>query len=133
MPATGFPNTIGCIRLKRGKILLIAVMMMDWTKKDKSLLVFFETCMVDYGGRVQGCRMNADDHAIADRMVAEGLITFRRLPFAYIETQRKTYELLTHIVELSDEAWQLAHRFRRNRADCEQARVRTMLEPFFQR
>lgn len=106
---------------------------MDWTKKDKSLLVFFETCMVDYGGRVQGCRMNADDHAIADRMVAEGLITFRRLPFAYIETQRKKIDLFTHLVEFSDEAWDLAYRFRRDRADREQARTNAMLEPFFQR
>lgn len=89
---------------------------MEWNKKQISLLVFFETCAVDYGGKTQGCRMNSEDHAIAKDMVAEGLITFGRLPFAYIESQNNSRTPFTHFVTLSEEAWQLAHRFRRERA-----------------
>ena len=85
--------------------------------------------MVDYGGRVQGCRMNAADHEIANQMITEGLVTFRRLPFAYIESQRKKIDPFTHVVVLSEDAWQLAHQFRRARAVREQERAHSILGP----
>lgn len=35
------------------------------TRDEKSLLLYFETQAVDYGGTLEGVRMNADDFAIA--------------------------------------------------------------------
>ena len=85
-------------------------------KRDqKNLLMYLETCMVDYGGKVENRRMNADDFSQVEAWKAEGLIRFGRL-FSGEANNRKRVYLGTHWVLFTDKAWELAHRFRRERA-----------------
>ena len=80
------------------------------TKYELSLLLYFENCAVDYGGRVNALRMNADDMAIAARWRKESFVSFGRI---IIKDHNRDG---THWVELSEEAWAAAHAERRARA-----------------
>jgi hypothetical protein len=84
----------------------------DMSKDERSLLVFFETCVVDQNGRVKIPHMNADDMEIAARWTTEGFVTFGRICAEDIGQASWG----THSVTLSDEAWTLAHAERRARA-----------------
>lgn len=83
----------------------------NMTKKEKSLLLFFETCEVDWNGKIDTQYMNDEEFKLAKKWSDEGFISFGRIPFAHIKRSR------THWVKLSDEAWELAHIERRAKAD----------------
>jgi len=77
--------------------------------------MYLETCIVDHFGKVVGARMNEDDFDIAKRWNDEKFISFERIPFHDIK--KNTPYPATHQVKLSDEAWKLAHQFRRERGE----------------
>jgi hypothetical protein len=80
-------------------------------KDERSLLLFLESCSVDYGGVVNTKRMNAEDLQIAERWNKEGVIRFGRIVLRHVTSQG------THWCKLSEEAWKLAHAERRARAE----------------
>lgn len=87
------------------------------TRDEKSLLLYFETQAVDYGGTLESARMNADDFAIAKRWHEAGFVHFGRIAFNDITTHNGVAR--DHWCVLSEEAWTLAHAERRAR--CERA------------
>ena len=82
--------------------------------EERNLLLYLETCAVDYGGSVEAQRMNGDDFLIADSWVNSGFIRFGRIRSKDIMSH-KGNRRVTHWVELSDAAWALAHAERRAR------------------
>lgn len=93
--------------------------MNEMTKDQKSLLLYFETCLVDYHGRVEGCRINEADIEIAKQFAESKLIDFGRLSMKAIQKLRGDPHgrIFTHYVRFSDKAWKLAHQFRRERSE----------------
>ena len=86
------------------------------TKDERSLLLFLETRAVDYGGRVLTVHMNSDDVDIAKRWTKDGFLSFGRRKMEDIEGDVSTpSHRATHLVELSDDAWAIAHEERRAR------------------
>ena len=89
------------------------------TREEKSLLLFFETQAVDYGGTLEGVHMNAEDFAIAKRWNEEGFVHFGRI--AFHDIARRTGvgggQPQGHWCVLSEEAWKLAHAERRARCE----------------
>ncbi len=79
------------------------------TREEKSLLIYFESCAVNYSGRILMARMNDEDRAIAQRWHESEFIQFGRIKAKDSNGQG------AHWVELSDEAWRLAHMARRGR------------------
>lgn len=80
------------------------------SRDERSLLIFLETCAVDYCGRVNAARMNQLDAEITDRWKEEGFVDFGRIASKDHNGQG------AHWVELSANAWELAHLERRARA-----------------
>lgn len=83
----------------------------DLTREEKSLLLFFETCCVDDASKVDTRRMNDKDFQIAKKFSEEKLITFKRIKFEFLKNNK------THVVTLSDNAWELVHKLRKERAE----------------
>lgn len=79
------------------------------SKDERSLLLFFETCAVDYGGKIDVRHMNKEDMDIAKKWNKEGFVKFGRIKFHDIIGKH------THWCEFSEEAWKLAHQERRAR------------------
>jgi len=83
----------------------------EYTRREKSLLLYFESVLVD-GTHIQGAstppgefnpvQVNAEDIEIGHKLTDEKLILFRH-PAC--------------VVRFTDEAWKLAHQFRRERAE----------------
>ena len=88
----------------------------DMTRNERSLLLFFESASVEYGGLLNSQHMNSEDLAIAAEW-ASGFAGFRRLKAATIKKLNGRY---THCCSLSPTAWSLAQEERRERA----ARIR---------
>ena len=84
----------------------------EMDRKERSLLVYLETRCVDYGGSIDPRHVNDQDFALLTlwSMSEEGFIKFGRI------SSKDINQTQTHWVELSDEAWKLAHEERRNRA-----------------
>lgn len=97
--------------------------MRELNKKEKSLLLFFETCMVDNSAKVKSAHMNKDDFEIAKRWNEEGFIKFGRIEARKIMSQQQFFKD-TYYVELSDEAWDIAHKLRRERGKRSAERLR---------
>lgn len=97
------------------------------TRDELSLLLFFETCFVDYGGVLHDKHMNGDDMEIAARWNQSGFITFE--PICDEDLWLNGHEK-THVVWLSDEAMTEAHAERRARSIrcCAQRLRRTVSE-----
>lgn len=84
----------------------------EYNKDEKSLLLYFEHCLVDTGGSSRNKsigwgefdpeKVNKEDIEIGNKLTDEGLILFR-------------YPAC--IVRFTDKAWKLAHKFRRERAE----------------
>lgn len=91
------------------------------TREEKSLLLYMETQAVDYGGKLQGVRMNADDFALAKRWNDAGFVQFGRIAFHDIKTHDGIAR--DHWCVLSDEAWKLAHAERRARCERVMANI----------
>jgi hypothetical protein len=81
----------------------------EMTKDERSLLLYLETCAVDYGGKVESKHMNNDDFEIAKRWNESGFVKFGRIKFKSIIAGKD------HWCELSDEAWSIAHQERKAR------------------
>ena len=89
---------------------------MELTKEEKSLLLYMETQAVDYGGKLQSVRMNADDFDVAKRWNESGFVLFGRIAANDHVTRGSSGKYLcTHWCVLSDEAWEAAHTERRAR------------------
>ncbi|MBA7621882.1 hypothetical protein ES703_29252 [subsurface metagenome] len=87
------------------------------TSDERNLLLYFETCAVDYGGKVDNRRMNKEDMYIAEEWNKEGFVKFGRIKFRSIisTSPLKRFRKNTHWCELSDEAWDIAHEERKAR------------------
>lgn len=72
------------------------------TKAQRSLLVYAETRLVDYGGNLDCRHLNAEDRQQLEDWDDEGLLFFT---------------LAGYQVRFSDRAWKLAHQYRRERAE----------------
>ena len=83
----------------------------DMSRDEKSLLLFLETRQVDYGGRVNLQHMNNIDTEISERWNKEEFVGFGRI------VMRNHNSDGTHWCKLSEEAFKLAHKLRRERAD----------------
>lgn len=104
--------------------------MSNLTKAEKSLLLYFETQATDYGGTLEGARMNAEDFAIARHWNEFGFVRFGRIAFADIKKLNGVAR--DHWCVLSDDAWRLAHIERRERCERVAAKLtvtRLGLEP----
>jgi len=88
----------------------------EMTKDERSLLLFFESQAVDYGGLIDSRRMNEDDHKKAREWDESGFIKFGRVAWSDIEAQEsRNVTPKTHWVEFSESAWVIAHQERRAR------------------
>jgi len=83
-------------------------------KDERTLLLFFETCLVDHNGKVATRHMNDIDREIAKKWTEEGFISFKRLPLAEVE-DKVTYAL-TYKVRFSEQAFEITHTLRKERA-----------------
>ena len=80
----------------------------NMSKDERSLLLYFESCLVNQRGRLESCRMNAENFEIAERWNAAGFIHFGRKPGTLVRL---------FWVRFSEEAWGLAHVERRRKAE----------------
>src|SRR3990167_4301641 len=93
------------------------------TKEEKNLLLYMETQAVDYGGKLQSVRMNADDFAIAKRWNDTKFVRFGRIAYHDIPQDGVNGFPRNHWCVLSDEAWMAAHAERRARCERVMARL----------
>ena len=90
----------------------------EFTKVEKSILLYLETCLVDRNGRCEAIRMNKEDFDAIDKLKEEGLIKFGRIPSSEIKKLQKVYRLqATHWVRFNDEAWSIAGKLRKERSE----------------
>ena len=102
---------------------------MELTRSEKSLLMYFETQAVDYGGTLESVRMNAHDHSIAKRWRESGFVHFGRVAFNDIKTHGGTAR--DYWCVLSEQAWVLAQAERRARCDRVMATLKVERKGFF--
>lgn len=81
------------------------------TKEELSLLLYLESCAVDYAGRVNSKRMNSEDFTIVGSWQTSGFVEFGRITF------RDCNRDGDHWIRLSESAWMAARSERRARAD----------------
>lgn len=86
----------------------------NFSKDERSLLLFLETQAVDYGGAVDSRHMNDDDHEIITKWNKSKFIEFGRV--AMDDIVKHSTHCRTHWVTMSDEAMNLAHEERCERA-----------------
>ncbi len=94
------------------------------TKDDESLLIYLETCAVDFG-RGGGEKMNAEEIVIARLWSESGYIGFGRLPSHMLREGRRSGD--THWVKLSPEAYADAARLRMERGQRNKKKIDEML------
>ncbi len=82
------------------------------TKDEKSLLLFFETCVVDNTCKIDMRKMNEEDMKIAKKWNDCGFIRFGRLK--YIDLKKGSPN--THFVLLSETAFAAASKLRYKRS-----------------
>lgn len=83
----------------------------EMTRDERSLLIYLETCAVDYGGLVSIEHMNEGDLTIMEEWTESGFLEFGRITRASIKGLRDR----SRWVKLSPTAWKLAHEERRAR------------------
>lgn len=88
----------------------------DFSRDERSLLLYLETCAVDLCGRFDDRRINDADRATMKEWHVVGFIDYGRIVAADANRQGAKW------VELSEEAWDLAHKERRDRAARNQRR-----------
>jgi hypothetical protein len=101
----------------RDEIRLIEHIQMS--DKELSLLIFFETCLVDKRGRVNIAHMNTEDMEIAKKWTKEKFVLFGEVSVKDVFISG--FDTYSHWVRFSDKAWTLAHLER-------EARSRRMLK-----
>jgi hypothetical protein len=82
----------------------------EMSKDERSLLLFFESAAVDYGGKLNTAHMNKDDFKLAEKWTKDGFVKFERIASKFLAGTDKT-----HAVSLSDIAWNIAHEERKER------------------
>ena len=87
------------------------------SRDERSLLLYFESCLVNQKGYCEARRMNELDFEIAKEWIDVGFALFRRRPAKQLVGTGTTH---THEVRFSEEAWELAHIERRRRAERNQ-------------
>jgi hypothetical protein len=86
----------------------------EMTTEERSLLLYIETCSVDYGGLVNYQHINDDDRKILKQWDEGGFISFSRITFDSLQLLKDKNN--SNLVHLSEEAWNLAHKERRARS-----------------
>jgi len=93
----------------------------ELNKDQISLLLYMETCLVDERGKMKSARMNEADFMNMKSWKEAGFIDAGRLPGSEVfdlDNQAQVVSIRnTHWVRFTDEAWVLAHRLRRERAE----------------
>lgn len=84
------------------------------TKDEKSLLLYFETCLVDKDGRIMAKRMNEIDFEIAKKWTKEKFVSLKGIPIK--EVKNKGIYTETHTVCFSEKAFQMVYYLRKARA-----------------
>lgn len=90
-------------------------MIENLTKTERSVLLYAETCVVDYAGLLEGKRMNSDDIDALKKFEAAGILKFGRIPARVLGSM--VSRECTHWVEFMDAAWSIAHSLRRQVAE----------------
>lgn len=90
---------------------------LDW--KEISLLLYFETCVVDSKGLFEAKHVSSADFILAGKLREEGLIDWGRIPAEVILAKGESNPAWrsTHWVWFSDEAWEITHKARRAKAE----------------
>jgi|GEM_PF-4420500 len=83
------------------------------TREQRSILMYAETCAVDYGGLLEGIRMNTADHDALKELVAAGMLTYGRIPGKLLGTFARS---VSYWCDLTEAGWALAFQLRRARA-----------------
>lgn len=83
----------------------------EFTKDEKSQLLYLETRLVDYAGKVDGIHMNAGDWLIMEEWKKEGFIDYGRICWKDASKSRNGVNWCT----FSDLAWEYAHQQRKLR------------------
>jgi hypothetical protein len=102
-----------------------------YTRQEKSILLYAETCLVDNYGRLNQTRMNTEDFENLDKMKAEKLLDYGRLPSKEIEESMKTlgrFQTSTHWVSFTEQAFKLVTEMRRERAYNGTIKLREIME-----
>lgn len=86
---------------------------MELTADEKNFLLYMETQAVDYGGTLEGVRMNSDDFEIVRRWNETGFVQFGRI--AFHDIKKLAGVARDHWCVLSEGAWAIAHAERRAR------------------
>lgn len=93
------------------------------TKDERTLLLYFETCLVESSGKVNCQRMNEIDYGIAKKWTDEKFISFKRIP--HKDVVNLGMQTNTHQVLFTEEAFTIALLLRKERA----LRHSELLEP----
>lgn len=86
----------------------------ELTKTDKSILLYAESCMVDYGGLLEGQRMNGEDIESLNKLRDAGILDYGRIPgrlMGKLPTERN----VSYWVTLTDAGWLMSAQLRRER------------------
>jgi hypothetical protein len=86
----------------------------EMTREERSLLLYLESCSVDYAGLVHCQKVNEDDITILKKWDESGFVSWSRITFNSLQLLIDKHR--TTLVRLSEEAWALAHQERRNRS-----------------
>ena len=86
------------------------------TRDERSVLLYAETCCVDYGGLLESRRMNSNDLVALREFADAGILTFGRIPSDLLAPLADYGRAPTHWITFTDAAWTLAHALRRARA-----------------
>lgn len=89
----------------------------ELTKDQRSALLYVETCVVDYGGLLEGRRMNTEDHESLRQMQAIGWLTWGRIPSSLLGRHDFTHSTPNHWARLTASGWKVAHACRMIRAE----------------
>jgi len=103
----------------------------EFTRQEKSILLYAEDCLVNNLGRMVAIKMNEEDFVNLKRMQEEGLLHYGRLPWKEIERLKKYFNSLTlpsYYVAFTDEAYTLAFAMRRERANKGEKELQEMLQ-----
>ena len=91
----------------------------ELTKVQRSILLYAECCLVDYGGLLEGSRMNADDLGALREFHDAGLLRFGRVPGSLLGSF--IGRSITHWVVFTPAGWDLAHATRRLQSERSKA------------
>lgn len=82
----------------------------DMSRDEQRLLIYLEACSVDFGGRVESQRVNAEEFEILEAWKSSGFVQFGRIRYGQIRAGH------THWVILTEQARGLAVQLRAERA-----------------